>query len=414
MDDKKLYAAILGLTPSWGVEKVDLQLAQGEIHIWVALPENQPWVCPECHQRASIRDHKERVWRHLDTCQYRTMVHARVPRLDCPTHGVKQLAVPWAEQGSRFTALFEALVIDWLRQAPMSAVAKQLRMTWDQVAGIQKRAVRRGLARRKKEPVAHLGIDETSFQRRHEYVTVVSDLDGSRVLFVADDRKRESLDGFWPELTPEQLGAIEAVAMDMWEPYIGSVRSAVPDAESKIVFDKFHVAMHLNEAVDRVRRQEHRVLMELGIDGLKGTKHVWLRNPANFTLSEWRSFLGSTRTSTLKTARAWRLKEDFMGIFDYRYAGAAERHYQAWHSWAVRSRLEPIKRVARMIGSHWENIKTYFTHRVTNAGAESINSKIQRVKAMARGFRNRARFRDAIYFHCGGLDLYPSCWQNIQ
>jgi len=414
MDDKKLYAAILGLTPPWGVEKVDLQLAQGEIHIWVALPENEPWVCPECLQRAPIRDHKERVWRHLDTCQYRTMVHARVPRLDCPTHGVKQLAVPWAEQGSRFTALFEALVIDWLRQAPISAVAKQLRMTWDQVAGIQKRAVRRGLARRKKEPVAHLGIDETSFQRRHEYVTVVSDQDRSRVLFVADNRKRESLDGFWSELTAEQLGAIEAVAMDMWEPYIRSVKSAVPDAESKIVFDKFHVAMHLNEAVDRVRRQEHRALMELGIDRLKGTKHDWLRNPANFTLAEWRSFLGSIRTSTLKTARAWRLKEDFMGIFEYQYAAVAERHYKSWMSWAVRSRLEPIKGVARMIASHWENIKTYFTHRVTNAGAESINSKIQRVKAMARGFRNRDRFRDAIYFHCGGLDLYPSCLQNTQ
>jgi transposase len=414
MDDKKLYAAILGLTPPWGVEKVDLRLAQGEVHIWVALPEKEYWVCPECHQRAPIKDHRERIWRHLDTCQYRTLVHARVPRLNCPTHGVKQLPVPWAESGSRFTALFEALVIDWLRQAPISAVAKQLGLTWDQVSGIQERAVRRGLARRELEPVVHMGIDETAFQRRHEYVTVVSDLDGSRVLFVADGRKRESLDGFWSELKPEHLGAIEAVAMDMWAPYIGSVMSAVPDAASKIVFDKFHVAMHLNEAVDRVRRQEHRALMELGIDRLKGTKHTWLRNPASFSLGAWRSFLATIRTSTLKTARAWRLKEDFMAIYDYQYLGVAQRHYEAWKSWAMRSRLEPIKRVARMIVSHWDNIKTYFTHRLTNAGSESMNSKIQRVKAMARGYRNRQRFRDAIYFHCGGLDLYPSCLRNTQ
>lgn len=414
MDDRKLYAAILGLTAPWGVEKVELRLDQGEVHIWVSLPPNELWVCPECHERAPIRDHRERIWRHLDTCQYRTLVHARVPRLECPTHGVKQLAVPWAEAGSRFTALFEALVIDWLRQAPIAAVAKQLRMTWDQAAGIQGRAVRRGLARRQLEPVAHVGIDETSFQRRHEYVTVVSDLDRSRALYVADGRKRESLDEFWSELTPEQLGSIEAVAMDMWEPYIGSVMAAVPGAESKIVFDKFHVAMHLNEAVDLVRRQEHRRLLELGIDSLKGTKHDWLRNPASFTLGAWRSLLALVRTGTLKTARAWRLKEEFMGIFDYRYPEVAERHYQAWHAWAVRSRLEPIKRVARMIASHWANIKTYFAHRLTNAGAESLNSKIQRVKAMARGYRNRRRFREAIYFHCGGLDLYPSCLQNIQ
>ena len=407
MDDKALYAKILGLMEPWAVEKVELHLTEGEIHVWTALPANTLWVCPECLAGAPIHDHKERVWRHLDTCQYKTLLHARVPRLNCPTHGVKQIRVPWAEEGSRFTALFEALAIDWMKQASISAVGKQLRLSWDEAAGIQERAVRRGLLRRQAEPVRYLGIDETSFRHGHDYVSVVSDLEKSRVLFVGQDRRRESLDDFWTNQTPEQLQAVEGVAMDMWEPYIGSVTESLPRGQEKIVFDKFHVAKHLGDAVDKVRRRENRILQVEGKDWLKGTKYDWLRNPDKFTLGEWRQFLQLARRSDLKTARAWSLKEEFMRFWDYRYQGAADRHFRDWYGWAMRSRLEPIKQAARMIKRHYDNIVTYFQHPITNAGAEGLNSSIQGVKRMARGFRNPERFRMAIYFHCGGLDLYP-------
>lgn len=116
MDDKSLYAAILGVKEPWAVETVDLRLTDGEVHVWVALPADTRWVCPECLAAAPIHDHRERVWRHLDTCQYRTLVHASVPRLTCPTHGTRQIRVPWAEEGARFTALFEALTIDWMKR----------------------------------------------------------------------------------------------------------------------------------------------------------------------------------------------------------------------------------------------------------------------------------------------------------
>jgi transposase len=408
MDDKTLYAQLLGLLPPWGVEKVELKLSEGDVHVWVALPAKELWVCPECLERAPIHDHRERTWRHLDTFQYRTILHARVPRLNCPNHGVKQIQIPWAEDGSRFTALFEALAIDWMKQAPISAVAERLRLSWDEAAGIQRRAVERGLARRQLEPLTYVGVDETSFRRGHEYVSIVSDLERSRVLYVADDRKTESLDGFWKTLPPEQLASIEGVAMDMWEPYITSTRDHLPDAEEKIVFDKFHIAQHLARAVDLVRRREHRALLAEGESALEGTKYLWLRNPESYSLAQWRSFCALLRTVQLKTARAWALKEDFMNVWDYTYPGAAERHFRTWYQWARRSRLEPMREVAAMIHRHWDNVKTYFRHRITNAGSESINSKVQRVKAMARGFRNPERFRMAIYFHCGGLDLYPS------
>ena len=407
MDDKSLYATLLGLTPPWGVEKVELRLEEGEVHVWVALPPKQLWACPDCLEHAPIHDHRERVWRHLDTFQYRTMLHARVPRLNCPTHGIRQLRVPWAEDNSRFTALFEALAIDWMRQAPIAAVAERLHLSWDEAAGIQDRAVRRGLARRQLEPVPHLGVDETSFQRRHEYVTVVSDADQGRVLYVADDRSKESLDGFWASLDPEWLAAVQGVAMDMWRPYIDSTHEHLPDAEKKIVFDKYHVAYHLNQAVDQIRRDENRVLQAEGSGLLTGTKYKWLRHPNRFSRAGWRAFCRLLRRTDLETGRAWALKEHFMRIYDLRYPRVVQRHFGQWYLWARRSRLEPMKKVADTIARHWTGIFAYFRLRITNAAAESINSKIQKVKAMARGFRNRARFRSAIFFHLGGLDLYP-------
>ncbi len=406
-DSKTLYATLLGITEPWGVELVEMKQNEGEVHVTVALPTNTRWVCPECHAAAPIHDHQDRTWRHLDTCQFKTLVHGRVPRLNCPTHGVRQLQVSWAEPGSRFTALFEALAIDWLKQASVSAVAKQMRLSWDEADGIMARAVERGLARRKLEPPRYAGIDETSFQKRHEYVTVASDLERMRVLYVGDDRGQESLDAFWLSWTPEQRAKIEAVGMDMWEPYVRSTLAHVPDAARKIVFDKFHVAQHLGKAVDEVRRREHRARMAAGDPILKGTKYDWLRSPEERSWSEARAFNLLCEIVT-KVGRAWSLKEAAMALWDLRSQGVADRNFRTWYAWARRSRLEPMRRVAQMLKRHWANIRTFFEHRITNAGAESINEKIQTVKRRARGFRSRERFRSAIYFHCGGLDLYPA------
>jgi transposase len=171
---------------------------------------------------------------------------------------VKTIKLPWAEPSSRFTALFEALAIEWLKAASQKAVAGLLKLSWDEIHGIMERAVQRGLERRKTEMVGSLGVDEKAFRKGHSYLTLVNDLGRARVLYVAEDRRQSSLDGFWETLTEEQISGIEAVAMDMWDPYIASVRQHVPDADRKIVFDKFHVAKHLGDAVDKVRRKENR------------------------------------------------------------------------------------------------------------------------------------------------------------
>jgi transposase len=407
MQDRELYRRILGIEAPWYVESVELSLEAGEIHVRLGHYDMIEWACPECGAGCKLYDHQpERRWRHLDTCRYRTILHAAPPRSECAEHGVRVVKLPWAEPSGRFTALFEALAIEWLKAASQKAVAGLLKLSWDEIHGIMERAVARGLKRRQVEPVTKLGVDEKAFRRGHHYFTLVNDLERSRVLYVAEDRTQASLDGFWATLTDSQRNGIEAVAMDMWDPYINSVRAHVPDADRKIVFDKFHIAKHLGEAVDRVRRREHKTLRAAGDDRLAGTRYDWLRHPAAMEPRERKEF-AELRDSGLKTARAWALKETMMAFFTYVYERPALKHFHWWHNWAVRSRLPPMIDVARTLKRRFDNIVTYLRHRITNAASESLNAKIQWVKYTARGFRNKTNFVHAIYFHCGGLDLAP-------
>lgn len=405
MQDRQLYAQILGIELPWSVDHVELKLGTEAVHIYLKHTEGIQWNCPECGRECSLYDHQpERQWRHLDTCQYRTVLHAEPPRSNCPEHGARVVKMAWAEGSSRFTLLFERLVIDWLHAASQKAVGMQLGLSWDEVHAIMDRAVKRGLKRREQKEIRYLGVDEKAFRKGHRYLTIVNDLERGHVIYVAEDRKQSSLDGFWNTLTSEQLDGIEAVAMDMWDPFAASVRKHAPKAH--IVFDKFHIASHLGEAVDDVRKNEHRDLLRQGDSSLTGSKYDWLRSRPNFKPKDWRSFK-QLRTSALKTARAWALKETAMSLFEYRYDGSARAFFKRWYSWATKSRLEPMKKVARMLKTRLDNILTYLKHRITNAMSESLNSKIQWVKYTARGFRNKRNFINAIYFHCGGLDLAP-------
>ena len=338
--------------------------------------------------------------------QFTTWIEADVPRVDCATHGVKQLRVPWAEPASQFTALFERFAIDLLRECSITGAVGLLRISWDEGWGIKGRAVKRGLARRGHDVVARLGVDEKAMAKRHRYLTIVADLEQSRVLYLADDRKQESLDGFWPTLTPAQRDGITAVAMDMWEPYVQSTRVHLPGADQKIVFDKFHVVKHLHDAVDRVRRGEHRALKRVGDERLTGSKYLWLRRPEDLSETQRAAFRALQRED-LKVGRAWALKERFRTFWAYRYPGAARTFFTRWYWRATHSRLTPIAAVAKLIQRHLPNLLTYLRHHLTNAGLEGVNAVIQWVKKTARGFRNAEHFKTAIYFHCGGLDLYP-------
>lgn len=407
MRDRDLYAAILGVTCPWEVVDVDLDTPGQRVEVRLAMKAGTGQVCPICGRPSPGYDARERRWRHLDTCQFQTVLVAQVPRVECDEHGVKQVHVPWAEEGSRFTAMFEALAIDWMREASLSGVTRLLRLSWDEVAGIQQRAVERGLARRQRSVPRRMGVDETSFAKRHEYVTVISDQETGAVVSVADGRGRDTLDAFYKGLTANELSSIESVSMDMSAAYIGATVTHVPDADRKICFDKFHVASHLGSAIDLVRRREHRELVAWGDSTLAGTRYLWLKTPGNMTRKA-KAQLEALRAESLLTAKAWFYKEWAMGLWHYVSRTWAKKAWDEWHLSAIHTNVEPIKKAARTIRQHLYGIINAIVLGITNAHAEGLNSGIQRIKAQARGFRNRARFRMAIYFHFGQLDLYPN------
>lgn len=407
MQDTELYTALLGLRPPWRVREVQLDLAADRVDVWVEEGAGAAWGCPECGKEAPLYDHaEERVWRHLNTCQCQTYLHARVPRTKCPEHGVRQVPAPWAGPGSQFTWRCERWVIDTLKECDVSGVTRLTGTTWDEAWGIVQRAVARGLARKQRRIPEYLGVDEKAFAKRHRYETVVCDLQRGTVEYVGEGRTQESLERYYRQFTTEELAGVKAVAMDMWDPFIAATKAHLPQADDKIVFDHFHVTRTVTEAVDQVRRQEHKALRAQGDERLKGTRHLWLANVEN--VPEWRQAeFQAVRGMNLKTGRAWAIKESLRKFWTYRYAKKARDYFRRWYFWATHSRLAPMVKAAKTLQTHLANIMTYFTHRISNATAEGLNSKIQMVKEMACGFRNREHYRLAIYFHCGGLDLYP-------
>jgi len=407
MEDTELYTMVLGIRPPWRVTKVRVDMTAERVDVWVEETPGMKFTCAVCENIAPVYDHtEEQVWRHLDTCQCRTFLHARLPRTNCPADGVKQILAPWGEPRSQFTRLFEGRVIDTLRECDVTGVTRLMETSWDETWGVMTRAVMRGLARKEKRVPARIGIDEKSLGKGHDYESIVCDLDRGTVEYVVDDRKQKSLESYYQQFTREELAAIEAIAMDMWDPYIAATKAYVPDADKKIVFDRYHATTQVTKAVDKVRRREHKALAKEGDLRLLGTKYLWLRNEEN--VPEWRrEEFDGVKNAELKTSRAWAIKESLRGFWNYVYAKCAERYFKAWYFWATHSRLEPMIEAAKTLKRHIANIMTYFKHRITNATSEGINSKIQTIKLMACGYRNREHYKTAIYFHCGGLDLYP-------
>lgn len=407
MHDTALYQYLLGLQSPWTVSRVNLDINGQRVDVWAEHPEDAAWACPHCTKTLPLYDHaEERTWRHLDSCQFQTHLHARIPRVACGEHGVVQVLVPWAAPRSRFTLLFERLAIDVLSQCDVTGATKILRISWDEGWGIMTRAVKRGRHRKAPKVVRQIGIDEKAAAKGHKYLTLVCDLDEGTVEHIAEDRKTESLNGYYQGLSKEQLAGIEAVAMDMWEPYINATLDYVPEAAGKIVFDRFHVMGYVGKAVDTVRKQEHRDLMASGDETLKGSKYLWLYSRENVP-DRRRNEFNALKRQELKVGRAWAIKEALRRLWHYVYPASGGKFWKQWYFWATHSRLEPIRKAAETVRRHIDNILTYYQHPVTNAMSEGLNSQIQKIKSMACGFRNMENFKTAIYFHCGGLDLYP-------
>ena len=275
MHERELYDRLLGLSAPWFVADVNLDTEAQQVDVFVDHAKGTSFCCPECGKQCPIYDHTaERQWRHLDTMQFKTMLHAKPPRVECPEHGIKQASLPWAEKNSRFTLLFERLAIDVL-QATQTVKGAQsiLGTTWDETWHILRRAVARGKARKSAKPMPRIGIDEKAFRKGQNYVTLLYDLDRSTVEAISDGNDTASGNACFSQLSKHQLESVEAIAMDMSAAFVRSAKENIPLAETKIVHDRFHVMQLISEAVDKVRRAEHKELKSIGDPSLTVTVH---------------------------------------------------------------------------------------------------------------------------------------------
>ncbi len=406
-DIRDFYAQSANILKPWKVVEVEICAETRSVEVRVECEKGTKWTDPETRERAHIHSWSERRWRHLDTCEYKTVIIAKVPRLKLPSGKTMTVIVPWSEEGGgSFTRRMEGHIIDVLRECKTSSGAARLaRISKDEADGVMTRAVRRGLLRREDREIPSAGLDEKAIRKHHRYATIFSDIERGSVHEVVEGRTKEAtkeLIRSLPEVTRE---SIEAIAMDMWKGYIGAVTEELPNVI--IVFDRFHVKDHLNKAVDKVRAAEHRELQANGDDRLKGTKYKWLKSFKDRRVKaavEFRKLLAHD----LRSGEAWALKELFDKFWSYRSIGAAMRFVTNWTEAVEASGIKPLIKVAAMIDKHLTGLLNYTFYPITNAAAEGLNSSIQQLRTAARGLPKFENFRVRILFHLGKLELNPS------
>jgi len=391
----------MGLVPPWRVTQCTFDPEQGRLDIGIDFVRGGTFFCPECgREGCKAHDTEERIWRHLNFFQYETYLHARVPRVQCESCGIKVVNVPWARPGSGFTLLFEALIMALAGQMPIRALARIVKEHDTRLWRVLNHYVTEARGKEDFSTVEQVGVDETASRRGQNYVSLFVDLKRSKVLFATEGRDAATIGVFKEDLTAHG-GAAEAVSevcCDMSPAYISGAGKHFPQAH--LTFDKFHVMKILNKAVDEVRRQERKSRPEL-----TKTRYLWLKNPEKLTMRQVATLERlSMKKLKLKTARAYHLRLVFQEFWSQTVA-EAEAFLRRWYSWAVRSRLAPMRAAAATIKRHWAGILRWFESRVSNGILEGINSLAQAAKARARGYRTTKNFITMIYLIAGKLDF---------
>jgi transposase len=396
-----LFQLALGITSPWFVAGSLFDQTKKRLDISVDFKPGSRFMCPECKaDGCPVHDTQPKTWRHLDFFQHQAFLTARVPRIACDSCGVKQVDVPWARKNSGFSLMFEAFAMTLVMHMPVAVAAERfLKITDQRLWRVVFHYVDAGVARMDLASVSRVCIDETAAKRGHDYITLVVDIDARRVAFVTEGRNADTVRQFADHLEDRGGDAshVKQACIDMSAAYIAGVTENLTEAE--ITFDRFHVMKLLAEAIDEVRRAEVKNRPEL-----KGTRYVWGKNEANLTVKQSR-VLDTLAATNLKTARAWRMRLAFQDIYGAHDRDWAEIFFDKWISWAKRSRLAPMKAVARTMEKHREGILAWFDSRISNGLVEGINSLVQAAKAKARGYRNSATLKAMTYLIAGKLDL---------
>jgi transposase len=403
MRDIDLFQMALGLVPPWMVTAADFNAEKKRLDIDIDFKTGGRFACPECGKAdCPVHDTVKKTWRHLDFFQHQAFLHARVARIDCSNCGGRLVNVPWARPGSGFTLLFEAFAMTLVTSMLVAAAARLVRVHDTRLWRIVQHYVEKAVARMDLADLRRVAIDETAARRGHNYITLFVDIDARKVVCITEGNDADTVARFADHVDAHNSDAsrIKEVCIDMSGAYIKGVTENLTEAE--ITFDKFHAVKLVNDAVDQVRRAESRERPEL-----KHSRYLWLRNERRLSIEQITRLAELTRLH-LKTARAYRLRLAFQEIYAAPSHDWGELILNRWYSWAIRSRLEPMKKVARTIKQHRDGILRWFNSKIANGLIEGINSLVQVAKAKARGYRSLRNLMAIIYLITGKIDLAGS------
>lgn len=415
LSTEALFTAALGLQSPWQVKHVELSTAKRRIDFEVQCNAKR-LSCPHCgHETQGIHDRVSKSWRHLDFFQYEAWLHADVPRVACTACGkTTMVTVPWAREGSGFTLLFEALALSLCKELPVAQAAQQLRVQGHRLWRRIRHYVKEARLKDDMSQVRHIGIDETSVKKGQNYITVVHDLQVKRLLFATPGRDHQTVLDFTQDLQahggkPEQ---IEHVCMDMSGAFLKGAKQAMPEAA--ICYDRFHVAALAGQAMDEVRSAEFKAdakavseaLGDLEPKARRSLTWAMRTHHERWSQRHMQAMYALQRTH-LKAARAWRMKTALRQVYEAAVQAQSEEMAKTglkrWISWASRSRLEPFKRLAKTLQTHWDGVVAGMLQARTNAYVEAMNGLLQQAKRAARGFRNTENFIAIAYLRMSKL-----------
>ena len=363
-------------------------------------------ICSGCKQPRPGYDTLEpRTFEFVPLWGIAVFFHYIMRRVACPTCGVKVESVPWADGKHTMTLAYMQFLARWARRLSWQEVARAFGTSWEKVYRSVEWLVSWGLAHRDLSGVTAIGVDEILWQRGHKYLTVVYQIDNHcrRLLWVGKDRTVRSLLRFFREFGKERAARLQFICSDMWKPYLQVI--AKKAAQALHVLDRFHIAMHMNKAIDEVRADEARRMKREGHDPiLKHSRWCLLKRPSKLTEKQEMKLADLLRYN-LKTVRSYLLKEDFQFFWDYVSPAWAGKFMDGWCRRALRSKIEPMKKVARMLRSHRELLLNWFRAKgeISGAVVEGYNNRAKLTTRKAFGFRTFEAVQVALYHTLGSL-----------
>lgn len=398
---EKIFETALGIVPPWYVAGVDLDAAARTLTIRIDFVAGSRFAVPGVDGAHPVHDTVTKQLRHLNFFQHECYLEVRVPRVKLPGGAVRQVEPDWVGRLSGFTLLFEALVLALAQQMTFTGVARLVNLSLHRVMAICSHYVEQAVAEADFSEVRSLAIDETARARGHDYVTLAADAKRRAVIFVTEGRGAETLERLAADLQAHGADprAIESVSIDMSPAFIKGVTAHLPNA--RITFDKFHVVAHASMALDRMRRLEQRTDPDL-----KGLRWTLLKDRRHLSPAA-RADLDAvaSQLTTKRTARAWAYREQLREILNRKQINVVRLLLRQWCTNVMRSKVEPMKEVAKMIRRHLEGIVAWAQTRQTNGFLEALNGLFQAAKRKARGYGRIATIRTVIFLLAGKLDF---------